>query len=319
MTHASLTRAQAVAVGLGALALGFPRSASALETLRIATDPFDSYAEAYYARDRGFFKEANLEVELSTFASGAAIPPAVAGGSADVGISNPVVLANAISRGIPFTIIAGGGMYTSTAPTTLLCVAQKSSLSTPRDLNGKTIAVSTLNDVLYLAAKAWLKDGGGDPSSIRFIELPFSEMGPALASGRIDAAVLVEPALQGALERGQAKVIGRPYDAISHRFLIGAWFSTTSFVRSNPELIGRFVSAIYESARWANKNQSASAEILAKYAKMDPETTRRMTRVEYAQELNPGLIQPLLDLSYANGVLQQQMSAISMIGYRPPR
>lgn len=307
---------RAALLGIGAISLvgaGSRQADAQTSPIRVATDPFDSYAEAYYAADRGFFKKAALDVQVISFSTGGAIMTGIASGNADIGISNPVLLANAIGHGIPFTTIAGGGMYSTKAPTTLLCVAAKSPLQNAADLNGKTIAVTGLKDILYAAAKAWLAQQGALVSTVQFIELPFPEMGPALQRGTIDAALLAEPALEAALRKGEVRIFAKPFDAIAPQFIIGAWFSTRAYVRKNPDLIKRFVSAIYDTARWANRNHDASAEILAKYSKMLPETTRNMRRVVYAESLTPALVQPMLDVAYKNGVLDKPVTFAEMI------
>ena len=40
---------------------------------------------------------------------------------------------------------------------------------------------------------SWIDKNGGDSSKILFAELPASEMGAAVAAGRIDAAFVPEP------------------------------------------------------------------------------------------------------------------------------
>jgi NitT/TauT family transport system substrate-binding protein len=74
-----------------------PATAQALQNLRVAATPNDTYAEAYYALDTGFFRRAGLNVELTTLNNGAAVSSAVASGAIDVGVSTPVQLANAIT------------------------------------------------------------------------------------------------------------------------------------------------------------------------------------------------------------------------------
>ena len=281
--------------------------------VRLATDPYDSFSEAYYAQDQGFFTKAGLDIDVLTFVNGAAISDAVAGGGADVGISNPVSLANAIAHGVPFTLIAGGGMYSSTAPTTVLAVAKNSPLRAIADLDGKTIATSGIKNTDEAAMHGWLAAHRAESVRLRFVEMPFSVMGAALVRGSVDAAVLAEPSLQDALDRDQIRIFGTPFDAIAPQFLIGAWFSTTAFVRANAPFVRDFVAAIYAAGRWANANHAASADILAKYSKLTPETTRRMARVVYADAVRPGLIQPLLDLAVRYGVVDRAVAASEMI------
>jgi NitT/TauT family transport system substrate-binding protein len=303
------------AAALVPFALTVPRAAwsQARPALRVATDPYDSFAEGYYAADLGFFQKAGLDVEVLTFTNGAAISTAVASGAAEIGISNPIQLANAIGHGVPFTLIAGGGMYSSTAPTTVLCVSKNSALRSASGLDGKTVAVSGLKNTDEAALRGWLASHGGASVRMRLIELPFAEMGAALERGTIDAAVIAEPSLAAALEHGGIRIFGKPFDAIAPQFLIGAWFTTLAYARANAATVRNFVATIYQTARWANKNPAASAEILAKHAKLLPETTRAMTRVVYAESLTPALIQPALDLSYKYGVIDRAAAAAEMI------
>jgi len=287
--------------------------AQARTPVRVATDPYDSFSEAYYAQDLGLFPKAGLDVTVLTFVNGAAISDAVAGGAADIGISNPVNLANAIAHGVPFTLIAGGGMYSTNSPTTILAVAKGSPLRDATDLDGKTIASSGLKNTDEAAMHAWLVARRAENARVRFVEMPFSVMGAALARGTVDAAVIAEPSLQNALDQDQIRTFGKPFDAVAPQFLIGAWFTTTAFLQARPQLVRDFVATIYAAGRWANANHLGSADILAKYSKLSPETTRRMNRVVYSDSVRPGLIQPLLDLAMKYGIVDRAVAATDMI------
>lgn len=297
------------------LALPVGGHAQTLQNLKVAATANDTFAEAYYAQDMGFFKKAGLNVDLQTFANGAAVTTAVAGGAADVGISNPVGLAGAIAHGAPLVLIAGGGMYSSKAPTTVLCVAKDSPIKAAKDFEGKTIAVSGLKDLTELGAVAWLSQHGADTSKIQFIEVPFAEMGPALARGTIAGAVISEPSLTSAKTKGLTRVFAPVFTAIAPQFLIGAWFATKSFAAAHPDLIKKFQSAIYDSGRWANGNHDASAAILAKYSKIDAETARTMTRATYATSLTPEILQPEIDIAAKNNVIDRHIAAPDIIAH----
>jgi NitT/TauT family transport system substrate-binding protein len=137
-------------------------------------------------------------------------------------------------------------------------VAKNSPLRTAKDLEGKTIGVSGLNDQSTSAIKEWLDRGGADIASVHFVEVPFPVMGAALAQGRIDAAQIREPGLSAAVA-STARVFAKPFDLIAPEFLIGVWFSTTDWVKKNPEAARKFAAAIYEAARWANTHHAESA------------------------------------------------------------
>ena len=113
-------------------------------TLRVGATANDTHGEAYYALDMGFFANAGLAIDLQTFPNGGAIASAIASGALDVGVGNPVQLANGIAHGIPFVYFAAGGLYDTAAPTTVMCVAKDSPIRDPKDLEGKAVANPTI-------------------------------------------------------------------------------------------------------------------------------------------------------------------------------
>ena len=52
-----------------------------------------------------------------------------------------------------------------------------------------------------------------------------------------------------------------------------------------------------DTATWANANPQKSGTILANYLKLDPAVIATMTRVRYATQLTPALMQPLIDVT----------------------
>lgn len=275
--------------------------------LRIGTGGADTFAEPYYAMELGFFKKAGLNVELTTFASGAQIATAVAGGALDAGISNTVNLAGAIAHGAPFVLIAGAGMYSSKLPTTVLMTAKNSPLRAAKDLEGKTVAVTALKDLTEVGTRAWLERNGADVAKVKFVEIPMPQMPANLERGTVDAAVVGEPWLSPNRDK-TLRVFAPFYDAVGPQFLIADWFTTVDFARKQPALIKRLVDVVYETARWANAQHDESGAILAKWGKLDPAGVAAMGRCEYATNLDPKLIEPMLGLMYTYDALDRKLT-----------
>ena len=296
-----------------ALTSGVARAQTPLQALRVGATANDTYAEAYYAQDMGFFTKAGLAVELTTFPNGAAISAGVASGALDIGVSNPVQLANAVVHNVPLAFIAGGALNSTAAPTALLCVAANSPIKEARDLIGKTIAVSALKDSTYLAASLYMAKNGIDPASVKLIEIPFAEMGPALARGTVQAAVISEPSTTRAIIAGEARVFTKIFDSIASSFLISGWFTTIDWYKKNTAIAKRYAATIYDTARWANTHHDQSGAILQKYARLDAETTRRMPRCTYTTALDPQQIDPLLALCAQAKITDRLVSASEMI------
>jgi NitT/TauT family transport system substrate-binding protein len=281
-------------------------------TVRVGATANDTYAEAYYAQDMGFFTRGALSVEITTFTNGAAVSSAVASGALDVGISNPVQLGNAIGHGIPFAFLAGAGAYNTALPTTVLCVAKDGPIHAPKDFAGQTIAVSALKDLTDLAQQQYLEKNGVDPSTVKTIELPFAEMGPALARGTVAGAVISEPSLSASVLSGQARVFTKVFDAIAPHFLISVWFTTRDWYAKNTVAAKRYAAVMYQTANWANANRDQSAAILEKYSKISDTTTKQMARSSYAVTLNPQLIDPVFALAYKAKITDRLLTAASV-------
>jgi ABC-type nitrate/sulfonate/bicarbonate transport system substrate-binding protein len=210
-----------------------PRIAHAQSaTIRAGSAPVESYALMYFAREQGFFKAAGLDVQIQSFSGGGSVLAALAGGSLDVVCANVGALSNAHSRKIPLSVIAPGGGYSASSPTTVLAIAKTSTLGAAKDLHGKTVAVSTLKDLQQASVMRWVDTNGGDGTALRFIEMPVPEMGAALQAGRVDAATLLEPSLTA--EREHIKVLTDCYDAIAKQFFITSMPRRTRGCRAIP-------------------------------------------------------------------------------------
>jgi len=284
---------------------------SALPILRVATITADSGAEAYYALERGFFKKAGLDVQLSPVQNGNQMMAAAISGTFDVIQSSITAAALARERGLPFVMIAPAVVWSSKSPTSLLVVERDSPIRSARDLAGKTIALNALANVPGVAVDAWLDQNGGDSAAVKFIEIPWPTMTAALGAGRVDAAFIAEPYLDAARRAGPIRVLGAPYDAIAAEFLLSAWYSTADFVKAHPDLVRRFAAANLEVALWANRNHPESARILEKYAKTTVSPT--MVRALYAERLDPQLVQSVLDTSLKYKLLRTPSLAKDMI------
>jgi NitT/TauT family transport system substrate-binding protein len=294
---------RATAIGLLAGAAAAPLGAGearADETLvRMATINIDSGAGPYFAQEAGFFKEAGLRAEFQTFNNGQAIAAAVAGGSLDIATSNPVALAQAHARGVPFVIISPGALYVSSDPTTVMMVPKNSPIQSAKDLAGKTVACNGVNGIPHYCTRAWIDKSGADSSGTKIVELNFAQMMDALGSARIDAACVTEPYITEAKTTGH--VIGTPFDACAPRFMMSVFIATQSWAQTHQDEVKRFQTALAKSAAWANHNRDKTAPMLMKFTRLPEQTIRTMHRAVFAERWNTAEAQPLVDLTARYG------------------
>jgi NitT/TauT family transport system substrate-binding protein len=284
--------------------------------LRVGATANDTYAEAYYALDQGFFRKANLDVEIVTLNNGNAVAAGIAGGTLDVGVATPLQVALAYLRGFPFKLLAAGALSTRTAPSITLVVKQNAPLHGPKDFEGKAVAMNVLRNVSEISLDVWLTQGGAEVGKVKPVELPYSEMVPALQRGNVDGVIIAEPVLSIALAGGDVQALTELSTTIAPQWLASGWFATTAYLQNNADVARRYAAAIYETARWANAKPGDSAAILAKYSKLDPQVIRKMTRCPYTDAIRLSDIQPQLDVATKYGLLARAVSAADLI-YRP--
>jgi NitT/TauT family transport system substrate-binding protein len=217
-----------------------------------------------------------------------------------------------VIRNLPFVTIAGSGMFTAAVPTGLLCVDASSPLKVPKELEGKQISVPSLNSMTTLAIQAWLAQNKADPNSVRFIELPFPEVTAALNRGTVAAGYIGEPLLESALKT-TARRFGNPYAVFGRQVLVSNWVTTRDWLTKNHELAKRFVTTMYDVARWSNKNHDLTAPILAKYSKIDLDRIKTMNRVIYATGFDAKMLQPTLDAAYDFKVLSRRVTMDELV------
>src|SRR5215208_7312811 len=142
------------------------------EKVKIGLIPIADVAPVFVGIKQGYFKEQGIELEPQFAAGGAAITPAVVSGDFDIGFSNTVSLLIAGSKGLPVQIISQGvlGGPNLSKPWADVLIPKGSDVKTPKDLEGKTIAANTLNNICEVTINATLEKQGVDVSKLRYTE-----------------------------------------------------------------------------------------------------------------------------------------------------
>ena len=297
-----LNRRDSLALLAGALMVPAARrvaDAQTLPVLRVAYVPYEFSAQVLYAQDQDFFRKAGIAVELSPNPYSASIASAVASNAIDIGISTTSTLAIAHSKGLPFTIVAPAAEYRSgqySNGSGYLMVGNQTNIHNGKDMNGKTVGAPGLSSMGEFGVRAWVDANGGDATTLKFVELPISEMAGAFATGRIDAAFVAPPFVDDCLKVAR-QLTPNEMDAVAKDFLVTAWFTTDAWARAHPDLIVKFNAALRDASAWAAKNPAACAQILAKSFKADPADIAKSQRVQFANRLTPAILQPIVTMT----------------------
>lgn len=213
---------------------------------------------------KGFFAKHGLDVTVKPAAGGAAIIPAVVSGGVEFGGSNVVSVLLAATKGLPIKLIAPGtfGPASKKADWSAILVKGNSRIRSPKDLEGATIAVNTLNNVATETARAALENLGVDASKVRYTEVDFPDMLAALAQGRVDAAFEIEPFVTAGLKQGDRRIVSPYYDT-KPDLQIGTYVASTKYVKEHPDVVKAFQAGLADTARFVSSKPGAFRKVLA--------------------------------------------------------
>jgi NitT/TauT family transport system substrate-binding protein len=264
-------------------------------------------APIYLGKDKGFFSKRSIDLTLTTAQGGAAIVPAVISGQYQFGFSNTISLLLGVSQNVPVKVVCNGNNSTGVDGKDFagLFVKADSPVRSPKDLAGKTVAANTLKNIVDTSVRASVRKDGGDPTAVKFVELPFPEQVAALQAGRVDAIFVVEPFQQAAVAAGARKIASSYVDAAPN-LTVAMYFTSTQLAASNPDLVKRFTEAMKESLAYADSHPDEARAVLATYTKITPEVRAALTLPKWPADINRQSVQTLADLASGDGLLTKK-------------
>lgn len=248
-----------------ALALA-PVSAGAADNVSFALDWVVNGTHSGYftAREKGFYKDAGLEVTIARgFGSGDTIKR-VAAGSALIGLADTgAIIAARANDDIPVRIVA---MIYDRATLGLIYLAQ-SGIKAPKDLEGRAIGRSASGASVNMFP-AFLKVNGIDRSKIREVVVDGATFLPLLMSGQVDA-VLEQSINIGKFRRAAAQqgktALGMRYSDFGLEAYGNAILVRTSTAQEKSDLVRRFVAASLKGIAYAFDHPDEAIAILRKH------------------------------------------------------
>jgi NitT/TauT family transport system substrate-binding protein len=236
----------------------------------------------FIANDKGFFKEEALEPQLILTRGTTAIAAAVAGDVEAIHIMGTAI--RGIIQGLPLKVLA----VNQKMP--LFWLVTRPELKSFADLKGKTMAVTTFGGSQQLAGFHMLRKGGIDPTkeitSIVSGDVPAQLQ--AQISGPVQITVLSPPTVFVARDRYKLNLLASTGDDYIN-FISGLIVSEKT-LREKPAVIKRTLRALTKANRFFHSNETASAEVLAKYLNVSQPIaleTYRYSRPAYTRNSIP--------------------------------
>jgi NitT/TauT family transport system substrate-binding protein len=276
-------------------------------TLKIGLIPIADVAPVFLGQKKGFFEEQDIKLDPQFAAGGAAITPAVVSGDFDIGFSNTVSLLIAGSKNLPVQIIAPGVFGDSSDEKVWedLLVKKDGPIKAAKDLEGKTIAVNTLNNICGVTINASLEKEGVDPGKLKYTEIPFPEMVPALQKGRVDGACVVEPFVSQGKATGM-KGIDPFYYNTAPDLTVAAYFASKEYIAKNKDVVDRFTTAMKKSLDYAQAHPDEVRGVLTEYTEIPAEAAQKINLPQWKSDLTTDTIEQLSSLSKKYGYLEEE-------------
>lgn len=239
----------AVASLLAIMAMGTARAEDALKA-RIGVLRLSSSAPVFIAQDKGYFREAGLEVELKFFDAAQPIAVATTSGDVDFGVTAFTAgLYNLAGKGVLKVI---GGMSREKAGYPLIGYfasnnAYAAGLKTPKDLAGKRVAMTQVGSSFHYSLGLLADKYGFKLSEVKIVPLQsLSNAAAALKGETVDAALLPISTARKLMDDGGAKFLGWVGDETPWQ--LGAVFASPKTL-TNKALVTKLLGALAKADR----------------------------------------------------------------------
>ncbi|RJL09333.1 ABC transporter substrate-binding protein [Paracoccus siganidrum] len=299
----ALNRRQTL-LGMGAMgaaaALGTPALAS---SRNLAVLHLGSHAPSFIAWERGYFRDAGIDLNLRFFEAAQPMAVAIASGDADFGVTAMTGGLISLAQKDAVKVIGGALIEKPGSPGSLVLASNKAhadGLTDPSQLAGRSFGITTAGSSFHFMAHKIAQATGIDLAEVDL--RPLQKLGTlvgALSTGQIDAWA-IQPSIAGKLlADGAAQQIGTVAD-YAPNYQVTTAFTSTGNAASERELVAAFVAAYSRAIADYNAafiDRTAPAEeidelaaIVHKYVETDsPADVARDNLINGAQRINEGL------------------------------
>jgi NitT/TauT family transport system substrate-binding protein len=238
-------------------------------------------APVYIALERGYFKQANVDVELVSFPGGAQMIPSIAASQVEVANTDAGAgLLNAIARDLPARFVADGASCTvghcSSSFLVRKPLVDSGAYKDLSDLRGKTVNTFTPGSTLYMYLFRMLDKAGLKQTDLNLQVLTFDQVLPAFTTGAMDASWQIDPFTTQGVAQGIAAKVGDAAELLGPQQSTVIVYSPT-FATQQPDVGKRFMLGYlrgirdYDDAFVDGKDRAAIVDILVKYTNLkDP-------------------------------------------------
>ena len=311
------------AAAFGVLGLPAFVRAQASPKIRIGFWPVAAGLPFFAAVDKGYFKQAGLDVEPLKFAGAQQVMEAMLSGRSD-GSANGTGSAN-----LGIGEIAQPGLFKifATNPSNAkfvldeFIVPKDSPVKTMAELKGKKIASGPGIQNVTLC-KTMLERAGA--SGVTVIELPIGQHVASLVAGQVDACYTLEPTGTIGRMNGTTRVLEA---GVVAKYILGdpmaPWHGgaaslTSEFIRKNPDITKKYIAAYALGIDLVRKKPEEARQYMKGYTAIEGPLTAEVPLASYMlyNEFKPSdlaYFQKFYDLFTEKGIFDKKVPVDSLI------
>lgn len=246
-----------------ALAILFPgASVAAAADLQKVSIRMDWVVSAYHAPfyagvQNGFFKEQGLDVTVEPGNGSANVAQSIGNGNGEFASVDGGTMMQLAAKGLPVKCVMG---YYQRNPNGVI-YTQKSGIKKPRDLEGKTLAL-TNGDAPSALLPAFAKATGLDLSKVNIINTSAAAKNASVISGKADADVTF--AFQGVPIIRAAGVAANSFDYADYGVNVPGLcvIARLDYIKDHPDIVKKFVSGAQKAIGWSDEHAQQASDIL---------------------------------------------------------
>lgn len=265
--------------------------------------PNTNHTGLFVAKDKGYFAEAGLDVDIQTPPQGGS-PALVAAGKADFGIDFQDTLAPALASSNPLPVTAVAAVLQHN--TSGIISRKGEGLDRPAGLAGKKYATWD-NPVEQAIIRSVVTGDGGDYDKVQLIPNNITDEVAALKTNQVDA-VWIFYGWSGI----NAKVQDFAFDYFAFKdidpvfdYYTPVIITSDAHIEADPETVRAFVAAAGKGYTFSAEHPAEAADILMKYAPELEETLTRESQAWMATQLvDPGKAWGSFDAARWDGFYQ---------------
>ncbi len=229
-------------------------------SFRLDTSYLPKHGIFFVALEKGYYKEAGLDVAIVPGSGSLVAVQMVAAGRDTFGFADAGTMILGRAQG---AMVKDVGMIHAKSPFSVITL-KKYNIKTPKELEGKSIA-SEPGGSSFIMLPIFFKLAGVDASKVKVIPTDPTSKVPGLLAGRFEGVgsyLVSDPPV--IVASGEEPVVFA-YTDYGFKMYSNGLIASDKQIQEDPDLVRRFVQATFKGIKYANDHPDEAAQILVKH------------------------------------------------------